>query len=109
MTERQKFPIPSAEREDVEEALGLLWHQRELGQMETETVQKALSVAGSPEAFQRLVQHGYIREESGRVVMTAQGESFSQDDSFRHFEHSLFGSFAFIFHSPFVRATKPTV
>lgn len=79
MTERQKFPIPTAEREDVEEALGLLWHQRELGLMETETVQQALSAAGSPEAFQRLVRHGFIREESGRVVLTPQGEELSQD------------------------------
>jgi DtxR family Mn-dependent transcriptional regulator len=79
MTERQKFPIPSAEREDVEEALGLLWYQREAGVSDVATLRAALTAAGSPEGLDRLVRHGFVREEGGQIVLTSSGDELARD------------------------------
>ncbi len=79
MTETQKYPLPTAEREDVEEALGLLWHQRELGFTDGTMLRRALSAAGSPNGFDRLVQHGFIKEELGQVWLTPSGEELGRD------------------------------
>ncbi|MBK8576209.1 MAG: metal-dependent transcriptional regulator [Elusimicrobia bacterium] len=75
----QKYPLPTAEREDVEEALGLLWHQRELGFTEGAMLRRSLSTAGSPEGFDRLIHLGFIKEELGQVWLTPTGEELARD------------------------------
>ncbi len=79
MTDTQKYPIPTAEREDVEESLGLLWRQRELGFTEGNQLRNALAAAGSPDGFDRLVRHGFIKEELGQVWLTPTGEELACD------------------------------
>lgn len=79
MTETQKYPLPTAEREDVEEALGVLWHQRELGLTDGAMLRRSLANAGSSEGFDRLMRHGFIKEELGQVWLTPSGEELARD------------------------------
>jgi DtxR family Mn-dependent transcriptional regulator len=79
MSETQKYPIATAEREDVEEALGVLWHQRELGLTDGAMLRRSLSSAGSPEGFDRLMRLGFIKEELGQVWLTPSGEELARD------------------------------
>ena len=79
MTETQKYPLPTSEREDVEEALGILWHQRELGLTDGAMLRRALVTAGSTEGFDRLMRHGFIKEELGQVWLTPSGEPLARD------------------------------
>ncbi|MBL0057536.1 MAG: metal-dependent transcriptional regulator [Elusimicrobia bacterium] len=79
MTETQKYPMPTAEREDVEESLGLLWHKREGGVTDAAGLRSALIAAGSPEGFDRLLRHGFIQEVSGRTIMTPTGDELARN------------------------------
>jgi hypothetical protein len=42
MTESIKYPLPTAEREDLEESLGLIWHKRESGVTAAAALREAL-------------------------------------------------------------------
>jgi DtxR family Mn-dependent transcriptional regulator len=79
MTETMKYPIPTAEREDVEESLGLLWRQRELGLTDGAMLRRSLGSAGSPEGFDRLMRLGFIKEDLGQVWLTPSGEALARD------------------------------
>jgi ribosomal protein L19 len=43
MTDTQKYPIPTAAREDLEEALGLVWQQREDGVTDAATLRRLMN------------------------------------------------------------------
>ena len=75
MTESIKYPLPTAEREDLEESLGLVWHKRESGVTAAAAVREALTAAGNPSAWDRLVKEKFVTEEGGRAHLTAQGEA----------------------------------
>ncbi len=84
MTETQKFPIPTAEREDLEEALGLIYHKREEGEKRAAEIRRAMEHGVGPEAYARVIAEGYAREEGAAIVLTASGESLGADITRRH-------------------------
>lgn len=84
MTESLKYPLPTPEREAMEEALGLLWHQRETGVTDQAVLRPALEAAGNPRAYALLVEKKLIREEGTAVRLTTEGERIAADITRRH-------------------------
>ena len=79
MTESKKFPIPSAEQEDIEEALGVIWHHAENGVKSRATVAPVLAEAVGPHIGETLALLGYVRESSGALLLTESGESLAKN------------------------------
>jgi DtxR family Mn-dependent transcriptional regulator len=75
MTDSIKYPLPTAEREDLEESLGLIWHKRESGDTSVPSLREALSAAGNAAAWDRLRNEGFVAEIDGRARLTDKGES----------------------------------
>jgi DtxR family Mn-dependent transcriptional regulator len=84
MTEFKKFPIPSAEQEDREEALGLVWYELENGRASSSEVRAALASAVGPEAAEDLIRRGLARDEGGRWILSEEGERLARDVTRRH-------------------------
>lgn len=84
MTESIKYPLPTAEREDLEESLGLIWHKRESGVNAAADIRAALAAAGNADAWARLVQGQFAIEESGVVRLTTMGETVASTVIRRH-------------------------
>ncbi len=84
MTEEKKFPIPSAEQEDLEEALGLIWHKFETGVRAKAAVAPALEESIGGGTYENLQRRGFIREAGDQVDLTAQGEALAKDIIRRH-------------------------
>jgi len=84
MTESIKYPLPSAEREDLEESLGLIWHKRESGVNAAADIRAALVAAGDPSTWDRLVRGGFAEEAGGLVRLTPAGETTASAVIRRH-------------------------
>jgi DtxR family Mn-dependent transcriptional regulator len=84
MTESIKYPLPTAEREDLEESLGLLWHKRESGVAAAADIRAALAAAGNASAWDRLVKGRFAIEEGGLVRLTPAGETIASAVIRRH-------------------------
>jgi DtxR family transcriptional regulator, Mn-dependent transcriptional regulator len=84
MTQEKKFPIPTKEQEDIEEALSAIWHQVELGILEKEKISALLKEGVSTDAFSTLMNRKFIREEGGKVILTQEGELLAKDVTRRH-------------------------
>lgn len=84
MTDSIKYPLPTTEREDLEESLGLLWHKRESGVDNADDIRAALTASGNAAAWDRLTAGGFAREEGGRVRLTPSGEGIASAVIRRH-------------------------
>lgn len=84
MTQEKKFPIPTQEQEDIEEALSAIWRQYELGVRDKDKILPVLEEGVSQGAFSNLVRRKLAREESGKVVLTDEGEALAKDVTRRH-------------------------
>lgn len=84
MTDTQKYPIPTAAREDLEEALGLVWQQREDGVTDAATLRRLMNEGVEPGAYARVIAEGYARENGPRLELTPPGEALGADVSRRH-------------------------
>ncbi|HBL19152.1 MAG: hypothetical protein A2X36_01555 [Elusimicrobia bacterium GWA2_69_24] len=76
--------IKPAEVEEEEEALGVVWHYREVGDHGEAGIRQTLSKGVSPEVFDRLQVKGYLRIEAGKVGFSDEGERLARDVTRRH-------------------------
>ncbi len=84
MTQTHKFPLPSSARENLEEALGLVWHKREENMTEAAVLRKAMEDGVSKDAYGLVVEGGYAREIAGRLELTPEGEALGANITRRH-------------------------
>jgi DtxR family Mn-dependent transcriptional regulator len=84
MTETKKFPIPTQEQEDIEEALGAIWHQFEEGKRKKSIIISVMEEGVSHESFSRLLNEGYAVEKGDEVALTPKGEQLAKDITRRH-------------------------
>lgn len=84
MTDVQKFPIPSAAREDLEETLGLVWQKREEGVTDAAVLRRLIADGVGAEACAQALSGGYLRVSGPRLELTATGEALGADVSRRH-------------------------
>lgn len=84
MTTQKKYPIPTTEQEDIEEALGVIWHRIEDGVQDKQTILLILEEGVSKEIYQILINRNLIQEETGKVLLTQEGEKLARDITRRH-------------------------
>jgi DtxR family transcriptional regulator, Mn-dependent transcriptional regulator len=85
MTQNKKFPLPTSEQEDVEEALGVIWHKFfEEKKKEKEAVLAALNDVVGETVFRRLVENGFVEERGTELVLTSEGERLARTVTRRH-------------------------
>jgi len=84
MTENKKFPIPTHEQEDLEEALGAVWHCFETGVRRKDAVIPAVTETVDKDIYPRLLKEGFVREDGHDVVLTPSGEKLAKDITRRH-------------------------
>lgn len=84
MTQEKKFPIPTQEQEDIEEALSAIWHQFELGVHDKDKILALIEEGVSKEAFSVLIRRKLAREDNGKVALTEEGEALGKDVTRRH-------------------------
>jgi DtxR family transcriptional regulator, Mn-dependent transcriptional regulator len=84
MTENKKFPLPTHEQEDLEEALGLVWHRFERGIRKKSGIVPGLEETVGPQIYGLLVREGYVREEGDALVLSPAGEALAKDITRRH-------------------------
>lgn len=84
MTTQKKYPIPTAEQEDIEEALGVIWHRFEDGVFDKKTILPILEEGVSKDIFAHLVDRQFVREEGEKILLTPEGEKLARDVTRRH-------------------------
>ncbi len=84
MTTEKKYPLPTEEQEDLEESLGIIWHQKEIGNLEIVTVIPIIEEAVSKTIYPKLLLERYIVEEENTVKLTPSGENLGRDITRRH-------------------------
>ena len=84
MTTEKKYPIPTPEQEDIEEALGAIWHQYENDVHDKASIVHIIEEGVDEKAYPRLVAHNLAREENGKIVLTPEGERLAKDVTRRH-------------------------
>ena len=84
MTTQKKYPLPSAEQEDIEEALGCLWEQKQKGELHKSSCLLILEEAGNQEIYSKLIEHRFIEEKEDKIVLTDSGENLGRDMIRRH-------------------------
>ncbi len=84
MTTEKKYPIPTQEREDIEEALGVIFHQREESVQEKEKVLPIIEGGVSKNVYPRLIELSLVREEGAKILLTGEGETLARDITRRH-------------------------
>ncbi len=76
--------LKPAALEEEEEALGVIWHNHELGQCHEEQIRTVLSQGISPDVFERLLSKDLARLSSGNVELSESGRTLAQDVTRRH-------------------------
>jgi DtxR family Mn-dependent transcriptional regulator len=84
MTENKKFPMPTAEREDIEEALNVVWHFVEKGERASARVRPAVEEVVGADIYGKILSQGYARETGADLVLTPEGETLAKDIVRRH-------------------------
>ncbi|MFH1724375.1 MAG: metal-dependent transcriptional regulator [Elusimicrobiota bacterium] len=74
MSEERKFPLPTAEQEDHEEALGLIWKLGEKGLRARADVEASISAVARPGVLSELERTGLVRTEGEIVTLAEEGE-----------------------------------
>lgn len=84
MSSQRKYPIPTTAQEDIEEALGVIWHRFEDGIYEKHTILPILEEGVSKEIYPILISKNFVQEDSGKVRLTQEGEKLARDITRRH-------------------------
>ena len=84
MTAEKKYAIPTPEQEDIEEALGVIWHKFEEGVSDKSAIMPLLEEAVSKDIFPNLVNRKLVEERGGKIVLTPEGNRLGQDVTRRH-------------------------
>lgn len=84
MTTQKKYALPTAEQEDIEEALGVIWHRFEDGIADKKTILPILEEGVSKEVYPNLLLQRFVREEQDKLVLTSEGEKLAKDVTRRH-------------------------
>ncbi|MBI4397244.1 MAG: metal-dependent transcriptional regulator [Elusimicrobia bacterium] len=84
MSENQKFAIPNPEQEDIEEALGVIWHRMEEGAYAKADILPVLKGGVGPHVLDVLLKRGYVREDGESLAFTAEGKPLAKDIIRRH-------------------------
>ena len=70
--------------EEEEEALGVVWHHQESGQMSAAELRDVISQGVSPDVFDRLLQKGLLRTSGASAEFTPEGRAIGEDITRRH-------------------------
>ena len=84
MTQKKKFPIPTADQENLEESLGVIWHKREEGVNAKSVIVPVLEEGVSPQIYPLLLEKGFVQEERGNLILTPSGEALAKNITRRH-------------------------
>lgn len=84
MTTEKKYPIPTPEQEDIEEALGVIWHQYENKVRDKAAILPIIEEGVDDKAYPLLVSRRLVREEDGQIVLSPEGERLAKDVTRRH-------------------------
>ena len=84
MTTQKKYPIPTPEQEDIEEALGVIWGQFENNVFDSLTILPAIEESVGKGSFSNLTRHNLALEQSGKIHLTTEGEKLAKDITRRH-------------------------
>ncbi|HRY28631.1 MAG TPA: metal-dependent transcriptional regulator [Elusimicrobiota bacterium] len=84
MTEDKKFPIPTAEKEDIEEGLNVVWNMFEKKVRRRAEIQARLTEAVGEKALDLLMREGLLRESGDELVFSPEGERLAKDIIRRH-------------------------
>ncbi|MBI4376178.1 MAG: metal-dependent transcriptional regulator [Elusimicrobia bacterium] len=79
----KKYPIPSREEEDVEQALGQLWAMLEQGEVQPDAIRAAVESSIRPGIIEELIQKGLARQGQS-LELTPLGNSVGQSLARRH-------------------------
>lgn len=71
-------------QDQYEEALGIIWRQRERGECTTEKIKAIIDHGISAQVYDSLCAHAYITTENGSTVLTAAGEAIARSVTRRH-------------------------
>ncbi|OGR78221.1 MAG: hypothetical protein A3I11_01525 [Elusimicrobia bacterium RIFCSPLOWO2_02_FULL_39_32] len=84
MTTEKKYPLPTSEQENIEEALGVLWHQSELMENRLEVILPLLEETVNKEIYKTLISKELLKEENNKILLTEKGENLAKDITRRH-------------------------
>ena len=84
MTQEKKFPIPTQEQEDIEEALSCIWHQFEIGVTAKAKILSVIEEGVSRVAYPVLIRMKLVREDGESIILTEEGEALAKDVTRRH-------------------------
>ncbi|MBI4249681.1 MAG: metal-dependent transcriptional regulator [Elusimicrobia bacterium] len=84
MDVNKKYPIPSTEEEDVQQALGILWTQFEQGVLKRSELEGLLQEAIRPGILEELIQGGFVSQTEGNLCMLGKGLTIAHDMARRH-------------------------
>ena len=84
MTTQKKYPIPSAEQEDLEESLGAVYHCFERGIRDKKSILAVLEEVVNVEAYGKLLSRGYARAPGSDVELSGEGMKLAEDVTRRH-------------------------
>lgn len=84
MTTEKKYPLPPQEIEDIEEALGVVWRQFELGVHSKKEILPVLEEAVDKGIYANLISKKLIKEEGDQIILNSQGKELAQDVTRRH-------------------------
>lgn len=84
MTSEKKYPLPSAEQENLEEALGVLYHKRENGVYGKKEILALLEEAVDARVYSNLVSERLVKEEGEKILLTGEGEALARNVIRRH-------------------------
>jgi len=84
MTTDKKYPIPSPEWENVEEALSLIYHRLEEGKTDAQTIREDIEKVVGQGVVSSLNEKGYLQDEKGHIKFTKEGEEIGRSVTRRH-------------------------
>ncbi len=84
MTSQKKYPIPSSAQEDLEEALGIIFHCYEEGIREKKAILAMIADTVNSEIYPTLLQRGLVFEEDGKVKLNPEGQKLAAGITRRH-------------------------
>lgn len=84
MTDEKKFPIPTAEQEDIEEALGVIWHKFEGSVRSKAAILPVLEEGVDAGIYPLLVKRGFVKEVGADLALSPEGEALAKDITRRH-------------------------
>ncbi|MBI4057239.1 MAG: metal-dependent transcriptional regulator [Elusimicrobia bacterium] len=80
----KKYPIPTTQEEDVQQALGILWTQFEQGVTRKADLEKVLEGAVRPGILDQLILENFVFEREGLLELTSKGQNIARDMARRH-------------------------